>query len=201
MAEVNEENQPANTHVDSDLPPEQQLQVRTCVGAWGSSDTMTIKNMFREVLGEYKLDSIHSQLVEIKKSISFTQYTGNETLQKTNSNMAEIDTMKATIESHKGQITHEHEAYLKLDIYSRRSNPKFYGIEEKLRETDTDREQAVRDVVSGKLGIDPNFPIERCHHMGVRPSGDTTRSRLIIVRLSFFRDHENIWKQKGALQI
>ncbi len=108
--------------------------------------------------------------------------------------------MKATIESLKGQITHEHEANLKLDNYSRRSNLKFFGIEEKLRETDTDCEQAVRDFVSGKLGSDLNFPIERCHHIGAQPSGDTKRSRPIIVRISFFRDRENIWKQKGTLK-
>ncbi len=66
MAEVNEENQPANKHVDSDLPTEQQLQVKTGVAACGSSDTMTIKNMLREVLGEYKLDLVHSQLQVMK---------------------------------------------------------------------------------------------------------------------------------------
>ncbi len=59
---------------------------------------MTINNMLREVLGEYKLDSIHSQLDDTKNSISFAQDTGYEALQKTNSNKAEIDAMKATIE-------------------------------------------------------------------------------------------------------
>ncbi len=166
MAEVNEENQPANKHVDSDLPPEQQLQVRTGVGASGLQWYYDYQNMLREVLGEYKLDSTHSQLVDINKSISFTKDTHNEALQKTNSNKAEINTMKATIESLKGQITHEHKANLKLDIYSRRSNLKFFGIEEKLRTTYTDYEQAIRDIVSGKLGIDPNFPNRKMSSYG-----------------------------------
>ncbi len=48
--------------------------------------------------------------------------------------------------------------------------------------------------------FDPNFPIERCHRMGARPSGDTKRSRPILVRLSFFSDRENILKQKSTLK-
>ncbi len=44
------------------------------------------------------------------------------------STKAENGTMKATIECPKGQITQEHEANVKLDIYSRRCNLKFFGI-------------------------------------------------------------------------
>ncbi len=52
--------------------------------------------------------------------------------------------------------------HLKMKTYSRRSNLKFCGIDEKYKETDMDCETAVRKLVQDYQEID-HFSIEKIH--------------------------------------
>ncbi len=70
---------------------------------------------------------------------------------------------------------------------------KFFGIPEKPNERDTNCEELIREVVQEKLGLDPDFTVERCHRFGPRLAAnlqnqDNFPARPIIVKFSFFKD-------------
>lgn len=165
------------------------------------SDNIKTKAMLREVLQEMGLDTIQSQLVDIQKGISYAQNIGEQALKLAQKNKAEIDTLKQECLDLRQQVSAEHEARLKLETHSRRSNLKFYGINEREKETDEQCEWALRDMVNTHLGID-DFSIERCHRLGPRQkqSSSGNKGRPIIVKFSFFKERENVWEKKTSLQ-
>ncbi len=104
----------------------------------------------------------------------------------------------------KTQLHQEHEARIKLENYSRRSNLKFFGIQEKPNKRDTNCEELIREVVQEKLGLDPDFTVERCHRFGPRLAAnhqnqDNFPARPIIVKFSFFKDRQQVWNAKKSL--
>ncbi len=172
------------------------------------SDNVKIKGLLREVLEEMGLNTVNSQLVDINTSIKQAKEAGEKAQKMAKNNKTEIDQLKSDMDTMNKLLQSERQARIRAEAHSRRSNLRFYGIPEKVRETDSDCEQAVREVVAEKMNISETFPIERCHRMGPRPQFSTTvgstaknkpRPRPIIVKFTYFKDREKVWRQKAAL--
>ena len=155
----------------------------------------SVKAFLREVLADFKLDTVHSQLTDIKDSLSFAQTTAEEAKHVALSNQNEIATLKDTVKSLQTQLKYEHEARLKLEAHSRRSNLRFYGIPEKAGESDIDCEMSLKEVIQNKLGISEPVMFERCHRLGPRHNSN----RAIIVKFSFYKDRDKVWKARKNL--
>ncbi len=101
----------------------------------------------------------------------------------------------------KTKLHQEHEARMKLENYSRRSNLKFFGIPEKRKKRDTNCEELIREVVQEKLSLGPDFTVEKCHCFGPRLAANhqiriIPRARPIIVLISFLKDRQRVWNAK-----
>ena len=107
--------------------------------------------------------------------------------------------MSKEMDSLKLQLKAERDARIKLETYSRRSNLRFYGVSEKTNENDTECERVLRELWADKFGITDNISIERCHRMGPRPKPGEIRSRPVIVKFSFYKDRERVWRARKNL--
>lgn len=102
------------------------------------------------------------------------------------------DTSSERIES---ELKELHRRHVKLECHSRRGNMKFFGIKERVNETNNDTELALRDFMRTKLKILPadeeNIHFDRVHRITSRRSQSNDRNlqpRPIIVKLAHFQD-------------
>lgn len=169
-------------------------------------DVSVLKSLMREVLAETGLDTLKDDLQtmqtdinSIKDSVEFAHQTSQNAKSQADENKLLIVKMAGEMDLLKTQLKSERDARLKLETYSRRSNLRFFGFTESLNEKDSDCERFVRDLWSNKLGITDNISIERCHRLGPRPKSGDTRSRPIIVKFSFYKERDRIWKSRKNL--
>ena len=190
--------QPAIKRLHSELSPEKMDTSKM--------DPGMIKALMHEVLAETGLDTIKdeikgvtSELNQIKQSIDFAHQVGDNASKKADENKQNIAEMQTELENLKIELKQEREARLKLDVYSRRSNLRFYGVAEMPNEKDSDCERAVIDLFKNKMGLSDPISIERCHRLGPKPQPNDPRPRPIIVRFSFFKDRARVWSAKRML--
>ena len=122
------------------------------------SDNVKIKGLLREVLEEMGLNTVNSQLVDINTSIKQAKEAGEKAQKMAKNNKTEIDQLKSDMDTMNKLLQSERQARIRAEAHSRRSNLRFYGIPEKVRETDSECEQAVREVVAEKMNMPQDGP-------------------------------------------
>lgn len=84
--------------------------------------------------------------------------------------------------------------HVKLECHSRRGNMKFFGIKEHENESNSDTEQALRELMHMKLKIplvdEEQIRFDRVHRITKRTqsNGRNAQSRPIIAKLTDFQD-------------
>ena len=84
-----------------------------------------------------------------------------------------------------------------LEGQSRRSNIILYGVPEADQESWEQTETRFKEVVSGKLGVQHEVHIERCHRLGRKQQN---KSRPIIAKMTFFKDKVRVMAQAHKLK-
>ena len=161
-------------------------------------DMASVKIMLHEVLQQYGLDTIKTDIADLQKSVNFAHTTGEEASKTAKKNEAEIDKLRNDLDSTKQLLTQEHEARLYSECQSRRSNLKFFGFQEENFESSTKCEELVLQLISTQMGVNVDSAfVERCHRLGPRTPG---RNRPIIIKFALFKDRERVWDKRRALK-
>ncbi len=156
-----------------------------------------IESLIEKVLQHYGLNTIKQDIADLQKTVEYASTTGEEAKVIACENKFYIAKLKTELEETKQQLIYEHEARLRQECQSRRSNLKFYGIPEEVNDTDDKTEHSILTIIMEKLRLNvDDMRIERCHRMGWK--GNQTRP--IIVKFSFYKDRELVWMQKKNLK-
>ena len=157
-----------------------------------------------KVLRNNKLEALR-YWKETLHVISYTSWVANELgefasrdknlkviVDDVNFKQGAADTSSERIES---ELKELHRRHVKLECHSRRGNMKFFGIKERVNETNNDTELALRDFMRTKLKIlladEENIHFDRVHRITSRRSksnGRNLQPRPIIVKLTHFQD-------------
>ena len=130
---------------------------------------------------ESEIDRVNKLAHDLQKSLEFTQNVQNEV------------TSRVTVcEQEQVKIDEKVE---KQDLYTRRWNLLFHGVDEN---KDEDCEDVVDDILSAKLGLDAD-EIRYCsvHRLGRKSKG---RKRPIIARFTCRSDRDTVWRKKWKLR-
>jgi hypothetical protein len=112
--------------------------------------------------------------------------------------------LKKKIDEHEtkmSKLEEDHRTLLQkvdyLEGQNRRNNLIFKGITEKPRESWSQSEDVIRDLLKNVFKI-KDVSIERCHRVGpLRPQN--RHPRPIVVKFTFWKDRERILKRRGSL--
>lgn len=158
-----------------------------------------IQSLLDATLTNYGLETIKDDLQEIKSSLEHAHGTGETAKFLAEDNQQNINALKLEVESMNEKLQAEHEEMLRLSVYSRRSNLKFYGIkEEEGKESELDCELKINVFLQSYLQFEGNIHVERCHRLGKKNS-NAKYPRPIIVRFTFFKERQRVWKNKSLL--
>ncbi len=102
-----------------------------------------MRTVLNEVIRQRNLNTVHKDLQDIKDSLNHVHAIPEEAKKIANINKQEIADLKNDMQILKIQLHQEHEACIKLENYSGRSNLKFFGIPEKHNERDTNCEELI----------------------------------------------------------
>jgi ribA/ribD-fused uncharacterized protein len=192
--DVNEEKGAKRLH--SQLTPTKAGEMDMDKGVMAAMEA-SMESLLEKVLQRYGLDTIKQDIVDLQKSVEHALNTGEEAKLIAHENKSDIAKLKTELEETKQQLTYEHEARLKQECQSRRSNLKFHGVPEEVNETDAVVEQTILTIINQTLRLNvEDMRMERCHRMGRKGS----QTRPIIVKFSFFKDRELVWMQKKNLK-
>lgn len=138
-----------------------------------------------------------TQLEEENKSLQTS-------LQNAQAEIEDLKTLTSTVESQQRNINTAKEQmekdinelrrrHVKLECHSRRGNLKFYGVKERVNESNNDTETVLREFMRTKLKIPPSdeeqIHFDRVHRISTRKrDGRSSGPRPIIVKLSVYQD-------------
>ena len=153
-----------------------------------------------------RLNKISDEVVELTKSLEFTQADVKDEITKIKDN--NLNQVKIEIQELGEDILdpdYVTNKLIELEDRSRRSNIRIDGIEEEQYETWDRCLEKVQKVIKGKLGIEDEVEIDRCHPM--KKSGKDrsinerdSRPRTIICRLLRFKDKQRIIQSSKKLK-
>ena len=141
---------------------------------------------------------------EITKSLEFTQEQLIDVKVKELSTEIENCTKnyKNAIETfeqnHKETLDELNEKLRVMEDRSRRTNLRIDGVKEMEKESWSDCEKKVKDILKNKLNLE-NVEIERAHRMGKRKQ-DQTHPRSIIFKLASWKTKEEILSKRKSLK-
>lgn len=146
---------------------------------------------------ENKLQLVESDIASVKVSVNFAC---EEAKQATTQAKASEETC-STLKNENGQLRKEicelRERLVQQESQARRNNLLFNGIQEKTKETWSETETAVREVLSTVLGLDQkNVKFERVHRIGQKHANKT---RSILAKFCYFQDREQVWGLRKKL--
>ena len=113
-----------------------------------------------------RLDRISQEVVDITKSLEFTQEQLDEELAKLKNYVGKIQTDMKYIEDNLLDPKYVMGKLIELEDRSRQNNLRIDGVEETPNETWDNCEGKVQDIVKNKLGITAEFELGRCHRTG-----------------------------------
>ena len=113
-----------------------------------------------------RLDKISQEVVEITKSLEFTQEELHDSLANVKNDIKKVQTDQREIEDHLLDPTFVMEKLTELEDRSRRNNVRIDGIPETPNETWENCEEEVRKIIKNKLDITDDIEIDPCHCMG-----------------------------------
>ena len=136
-----------------------------------------------------RLDRISQEVVDITKSLEFTQEQLDEELAKLKNDIGKIQTDMKYIEDDLLDPEYVMGKLIELEDRSRRNNLRIDGVEETPNETWDIFEGKVQDIVKNKLGITAEIGFDRCHRTGKFKKNEA-KPRTIVCRLLRFKDKE-----------
>ena len=144
-----------------------------------------------------RLDRISQEVVDITKSLEFTQEQLDEELAKLKNDIGKIQTDMKYIEDDLLDPEYVMGKLIELEDRSRRNNLRIDGVEETPNETWDICEGKVQDIVKNKLGITAEIGFDRCHRTGKFKKNEA-KPRTIVCRLLRFKDKEKICKTQRS---
>ena len=142
-------------------------------------------------LNESNMEYIEFTMNEIKDKIMRGIAQEKKDLEST------ISELHRTIKQQNGELIGLREDIIKADNYSRRLNLELHFVEDYKYERP---EELLRKIHATwlKMGLGtPNFRLERWHRIGPYQEG---KSRMTLIRFSFFQDRTAVWNARGQLQ-
>ena len=146
-----------------------------------------------------RLDRISQEVVDITKSLEFTQEQLDEELAKLKNDVGKIQTDMKYIEDDLLDSEYVMGKLIELEDRSRRSNLRIDGVEETPNETWDICEGKVQDIVKSKLGITAEIEFDRCHRNS-KFKKNQAKPRTIVCRLLRFKDKEKILQNSKKLK-
>ena len=152
-----------------------------------------------------RLNKISDEVVELTKSLEFTQAEVKEEITNIKDNLNQVKTEIQELGEDVLDPDYVTNKLIELEDRSRRNNIRIDGIEEEQYETWDRCEEKVQKVIKDKLGIEDEVEIDRCHRMkksGKDRSNNERNSlpRTIICRLLRFKDKQRIIQSSKKLK-
>ena len=144
-------------------------------------------------------DRISQDVVDMTKSLEFTQEQLVEELAKLKNDVGKIQTDMKYIEDNLLDPEYVKGKLIELEDRSRRNNLRINGVEETPNETWDICEGKVQDIVKNKLGITAEIEFDRCHRTGKFTKNQAKR-RTIVCRLLRFKDKEKFLQNSKKLK-
>ena len=175
----------------------------------------TIRDIIKEELGKHekklneilksqlqntneRLDKISNEVLEITKSLEFTQGKLDEEISIVKNDISKTKSDMQVLEDDPLDPNEVSKKLIELEDRSRRNNIRFDGLTEDPNEIWDDRERKVQDVLLNKLNIEGNIEINRCHRFGKRRG---SRPRTIVCRFLGFKDKQKILQNAKKTKI
>ena len=164
----------------------------------------TIRDIIKEELGEHekklneilksqlqntneRLDKISNEMLEITKSLEFTQGKLDEEIAIVKNDISKIKSDMQVLEDDLLDPNEVSKKLTELEDRSRYNNLRFDGIAEDPNETWDGCERKVQDVVLNKSNIEGNIEIDQCHCFGKRRGSHQCK---IVCRFLRFKDKQ-----------
>ena len=112
-----------------------------------------------------RLNEISDEVVELIKSLEFTQAEVKEEITNIKDNLNQVKTEIQELGEDVLDPDYVTNKLIELEDRSRRNNIRIDGIEEEQYETWDRCEENLQKVIKDKLGIDDEIEIDRCHSM------------------------------------
>ena len=144
-----------------------------------------------------RLDKISNEILEITKSLEFTQGKLDEEIAIVKNDISKIKSDMQVLEDDLLDPNEVSKKLTELEDRSPRNNLRFDGLTEDPNETQDDCERKVQDVILNKLNIEGNIEIDRCHRFGKRRG---SRPRTIVCRFLRFKDKQKIIQNAKKLK-
>jgi hypothetical protein len=155
------------------------------------------------ILKGYGLDNLKEQLESLKSSLDFAEASANEAKVIAEKSLDLAQCLQSEVEALKRDLAAERSERLNLACRQRRDNLRVYGLPEKPNERDWQTEEIflnfLRDKYEWPIEHWFDCPIERCHRMGRRHKDHEQSPRPIIVKFTFFKDRDYVWRNKSCL--
>lgn len=140
-----------------------------------------------------ELERQKKKIAELEESLEFTQKEVKELKESVKSTSAELSEANEKLTS----LSKLERRQIKLECYTRRSNIKFFGINDNDKESPIDTEETLRHFLTKEMKISrddvDNIEFERVHRIPTRPTAEKkSNPRPIIAKVSFYQDKEFI---------
>ena len=138
-----------------------------------------------------RLDKISQEVVEITKSLEFTQEELHDSLANVKNDIKKVQTDQREIEDHLLDPTFVMEKLTELEDRSWRNNVRIDGIPETPNETWENCEEEVRKIIKNKLDITDDIEIDRCHCM-VKFQKNKSKPRTVVCKFLRSKDKHKV---------
>ena len=138
-----------------------------------------------------RLDKISQEVVEITKSLEFTQEELHDGLANVKNDIKKVQTDLREIEDDLLDPTFVMEKLTELEDRSRRNNVRIDGIPETPNETWENCEEEVRKIIKNKLDITDDIEIDRCHCM-VKFQKNKSKPRTVVCKFLRSKDKHKV---------
>ena len=146
-----------------------------------------------------RLDKISQEVVDITKSLEFTQGELHDGLENVQKDIKHVKSDLQEIEDDLLDPDFVVEKLTELEDRSRRNNIRIDGITENPNETWEKCEEEVKKLIETKLNIDGEIEIDRCHRMG-KFKRNNVKPRTIVCRFLRFKDKQKILRNAKLLK-
>ena len=144
-----------------------------------------------------RLEKISKEVLEITKSLEFTQGQLNDEIAIVKNDISQIKADIREIEDDLLDLYDVSNKLVEMEDGSWRNNLCFGGLVENPKETWEECERKVQEVISNHLEIEHDVEIERCHHMEKRKGN---RPRTIVCNFLRFKDMQKILQNAKKLK-
>ena len=138
-----------------------------------------------------RLDKISQEVVEITKSLEFTQEELHDGLANVKNDIKKVQTDLREIEDDLLDPTFVMEKLTELEDRSWRNNVRIDGIPETPNETWENCEEEVRKIIRNKLDITDDIEIDRCHRMG-KFQRNKSKPRTVVCKFLRSKDKHKV---------